>query len=369
MADTETSVRHFLLLFRVPFVHPVHPFIYFHLVVPSQVMQLRHVRKFPHRAVRLRCIPSYFPFETYFLFDQHRHVVNAQFLARTHVDMAVSDILVTFLISVLEIHIQQHMHAGVCHFLAPQELSHRFSRAPQHHVVIVDAVFCQNCYDVSFRRISVHTFHRTLLQVSPYSLHITVHQTFCQMDLSYHGRQHMASFQVEIIVRTIQVSRHHRYIVCAILQIEALTHLQSRNLSYGIRFVGIFQRGGEQHFLLHRLFRIPRIDTCTSQEQQLLHPVTEAFAYHVLLYLQIVVYKVSSVDRVRHYTAHMSGSQNHRIRFFLVEEFLHSHPVQQIQFLVSPSHKICISPLQKIVPDGRTHQSAVSCHIYFRVLF
>ena len=67
-------------------------------------------------------------------------------------------------------------------------------------------------------------------------------QTFGQMNLTDHGRQHVAVLQMEIVVRTIQIGRHDSDIVGSVLKIEAFAHLQTGNLGYGIRLVGIFQR-------------------------------------------------------------------------------------------------------------------------------
>ena len=52
----------------------------------------------------------------------------------------------------------------------------------------------------------------------------------------------MASLQMEIIVRTIEVSRHYSNIVGSILQIKTFTHFQTGNLGNRIRLVRIFQR-------------------------------------------------------------------------------------------------------------------------------
>ena len=94
--------------------------------------------------------------------------------------------------------------------------------------------------------------------------------------------------------------------------------------------------------------------------------VAEALADDVLLYLQVLVDEVRTVLQVRHDAAHMCRGQYHGIRLFLVKEPLHGHAVQQVQFFMALAHQVRISSLQEVVPDGRTHQSVVSCHIYSR---
>ena len=75
--------------------------------------------------------------------------------------------------------------------------------------------------------------------------------------------------------------------------------------------------------------------------------------------------EVRTVLQVGHDTAYVGGCQYHRSRLFRVEELTYSYGVQQVQFLVRTSHQVGISPLQQVVPDGRSHQSVVSGYVYF----
>lgn len=356
--------------FQVPFIQAVDTLVDFHLVVPSQAVQLAHVRQLAQRAVRFRRIPAQLTLEADFLHDFLGHLADRQFLARAHVDVAVADfrdavgVLYRVVIRLLEVHVQQHMHTRVRHFLAPQELTQRLSRTPERHRFRRDAELRQLLQNLRFRVASVHALHRTQVDVLAHRSPVALVQAFGQVNLADHGRQHVAVLQVEIVVRPIEVRRHHRDVVRAILQVEALTHLQSRNLRDGIRFVRIFQRRGEEHLLLHRLRRLARVDTRTAQEQQLLHPVTETLADYVLLNLQVLVDKVRPVVQVGHDAPHMRRRQNHRIRLLLIEKRPYSHRIQQVQLLVRTSHQIVIPPLFEVVPDSGTHQSVVSRYIY-----
>ena len=177
----------------------------------------------------------------------------------------------------------------------------------------------------------------------------------------------MAPFQVEVVIRPIQVGRHHRNEVGAVLQVEALAHLQPRNLGDGIRFVGILQRARQQRILRHGLGRLLRVDAGAPQEEQLLHPVAPALTDHVILYLQIAIDKIGPVGVVGHDPAHVRRSQKHVLRLHLLKEAGHSHAVHQVQFTVCPSYQVEISLLFQIVPDRRAHQPPVSGYIYFCV--
>ena len=91
--------------------------------------------------------------------------------------------------------------------------------------------------------------------------------------LAHHGWHHMTVLQVEVVIGTIEVGRHHGDIVGAILQVVALAHLQTSYLGNGIFLVGILEWRGEEHVFLHRLWCILRIDAGRTQEEQLLHAV------------------------------------------------------------------------------------------------
>ena len=95
----------------------------------------------------------------------------------------------------------------------------------------------------------------------------------------------MAVLQVEIIVRPVKVRRHNGHVICPVLQVKTLAHLQTGNFRHGVRLVRVFQRACQQAILPHRLGGLPGVDTGAAQEQQLLHPVPEALPDHVLLYL------------------------------------------------------------------------------------
>ena len=77
----------------------------------------------------------------------------------------------------------------------------------------------------------------------------------------------MAAFQIEIIIGTVQIRRHNSDIVSTILQVETLAHFQTRYFGDGVWLIRIFQRGGEESILLHRLLCVSGINAGTSQKQ------------------------------------------------------------------------------------------------------
>ena len=59
-----------------------------------------------------------------------------------------------------------------------------------------------------------------------------------------------------------------------------------------------------------------------------------AFAYYVLLYLQVLVYEVGAVYAVGHYAAYECCCEEDVFRLFFVEQFAHGNRVEQICFLM-----------------------------------
>ena len=257
------------------------------------------------------------------------------------------------------------MDTGVCHFLAPQELPHRCACSPEGYRFRRDTEFGQLFQNHLFRTASVHPFHRSQVDILSDSLPVAFIQASGQIDLAHHGRQYVTVLQMEVVIRSVQIGRHDGDIIGAVLQVETFTHFQSRNLCDGIRFVGIFQRGGEESLFLHRLGSFPRIDAGAAQKQELLHSMPKAFANDVLLNLQIFVDEVGTVLQVCHDASHMGRGQYHGIRPFFVKETLNGYSIQQIQFLMRASHQVFVSSFLQIVPNGRTYQPPVSGHIYF----
>ena len=173
----------------------------------------------------------------------------------------------------------------------------------------------------------------------------------------------MAVLQMEVVVGSIKVGRHHSNVVRSVLNVEAFAHLQPGNFGDGVRLVGVFQGARQQTVLRHRLRSLPRIDASAAEEEQLLHAVFPAFAYDVLLNLQVLEDEVRPVLQVSHNPSDMSGSQYHGIRLFLVEEILHLDRVQQVEFPMTSPDKVVIPSCLQVVPNGRANQTMMPCNV------
>ena len=196
---------------------------------------------------------------------------------------------------------------------------------------------------------------------------VALFQAVGKVYLAYHGGEHVAAFQVEVVVGTVKVGGHHGNVVRTVLQIEAFAHFQSGYFGDGVWLVGVFQRRSEECVFLHRLFGITGIDAGTAQEEKLFHSVAEAFADDVLLYLQVLVDEIGTVDTVGHNATHKGGGKEYIFRLLLVKEAAYGNSVEQVEFCVGLADEMGVSFLLKVFPDGRTYQSSVACYIYFGI--
>ena len=188
-----------------------------------------------------------------------------------------------------------YVDTGIRHFLTPQKFAKRFTGSPQHDRWSGDTVFMQNRQYFTLACSSIYALYRSKTQVFTYGSPTRLIQTFSQMNFTNHSRQNMAVFKMEVVIRSIQIGRHHCDIICSILKIKTFTHFQSGYLGYGVWLISIFQRRSQQRIFFHGLFCIAGINTGTTQEEQLLHSVTKTLSYHILLNLQILIDKISTI--------------------------------------------------------------------------
>ena len=97
--------------------------------------------------------------------------------------------------------------------------------------------------------------------------------------------------------------------------------------------------------------------------------MAETFPDDILLDLQIFVDKVGAVDTVCHDAANEGSSKEYIFRLFFIEKLADRYTVEQVKLLVSAAYQIRVSFILQIFPDSRTHETVVSCYIYFCILF
>ena len=256
---------------------------------------------------------------------------------------------------ILEVDSGEDMYAGIGHLLAPEELTQGCAGAPEHYLVIGDAVLGQHNEDIFPGGLSGHALNRTLVQVNGNLVPGAFVDELSQVDLAHHGRHDMGVLEVEVVVGTIEVGGHDSDIVGAILQVVALAHLQACNLGNGVRLIGILQWSGEQGILSHGLWSLLGVDASAAQEEELLHAMGVSLADDVALDLHIHHDEVGTVQAVGHDTAYEGCCQHHCIRPLTVEELLHGYLIGQVHLLDGQTHQVVVSPLFQVIPNSRAN--------------
>ena len=262
---------------------------------PAETVELAHVDELARGAVGLACVEYDFALETDSLHHEFAEFADGELLAGAHVDVAVADfaeardcaataravVAVHGTVhasavmhagiffdadNVTEVHIQEHMNGCVGHVFAPEEFAERLARAPEGHLVVLDAVLGENLQNFILRGVAVDAFNGALVHINLDAIPIVVMNELRQVNLAHHGGHHMAVFQMEIVIGAIEVRRHHGEVVGTILQVVAFAHLEARNFCNGVFLVGVLKFAREESVLFHGLRSILRVNTGRTEE-------------------------------------------------------------------------------------------------------
>ena len=296
---------------------------------PAEAVELAHVDELARGTVGLAGIKHDFAIETDRLHHEFAEFADGEFLARTHIDVAVADfaklgdctaaasavVAVHCAINacavmhagilfdadnVAEIHVQEHMDRCVGHVFAPEKFAERLAGAPECHLVVLDAVLGENLQDFILGGVAIDAFDGALVHIDLDAIPVIVVNELCQVDFAHHGRHHVAVFKVEVVVRTVKICGHHGEIVGAVLQVVAFAHLEACNLCDGVFLVGVLKFAREEGVLLHWLRGVLRVDACRAEEQKFLYVVGVGLAEHVALDFHVHHHEVCTVERVCH---------------------------------------------------------------------
>ena len=378
--------------FLVPVEEFLYTFVDFDLVRPAEAVELAHVDELARGAVGLACVKHDFTFETNRLHDEFAEFTDGEFLARTHVDVAVADftelrdgaatacavvavhcaidaraVMHTGIFfdadNVTEVHIQEHMNGCVGHVFAPEEFAERLAGSPEGHLVVLDAVLGKDLQNFILRSVAVDAFDGALVHIDLDAIPVIVVDELREVDFAHHGGHHVAVFQMEVVIRAVKVRGHHGEVVGAVLQVVAFAHLEARNLCNGVFLVGVFEFAREEGVFLHGLRGVLRVDASRAEEQKLLHVVSVGFAEHVALDLHVHHHEVRAIERVCHDASYKGCGKHHCIGTFFVKELLDGILVGKVKFLVCAADKVVVPAGLEVVPDGRTDQPMVASDI------
>ncbi len=133
----------------------------------------------------------------------------------------------------------------------------------------------------------------------------------------------MGSFQIKIIIGTIQIGGHGTDKIGTILAVIRLAHFDTGNFGNRIRFIGGFQFPGEQILFFYRLRGKFGINTGTPQKQQFLNPMEIALMNHIGLNGEIIVDEFGRVGIICPNAPDFCCGQKYIFRLFSIKKSRH----------------------------------------------
>ena len=153
------------------------------------------------------------------------------------------------------------------------------------------------------------------------------------VELADQRRQHVRAGEVEVVVRAVEVGRHRRDEVAAVLRPVGLAQLDAGDLRDGVGLVGRLERAGEQLLLGHRLRAVARIDAGAAEVQQLLHAVQVRRVHHGRVDHHVVVDELGRPRGVGQDAADGAGDEEDVLRAVRLEPVVHGRLVAQVELL------------------------------------
>ena len=120
--------------------------------------------------------------------------------------------------------------------------------------------------------------------------------------------------QIEVVAGAVEVGRHRRDEVAAVLPAVGLAQLDAGDLGDRVPLVGRLERPGQQRVLGDRLRRELRVDAGRAEEQQLLDAALPGGVDDVGLDHQVVVEELGRVGVVGEDAADLGGGDEHGLR-------------------------------------------------------
>ena len=315
---------------------------------PTEAVEFAYINELARGSIGLACIEHDFAFEADCFYDEFAEFADGEFLTCAHIDVAVANFTEfgdgsatactvvavngsidacsimhagVFLDAddVAKVHVQEHVYRCIGHVFAPQEFAERLAGSPKGHLIVLNAILSKDAFDFIARGTTIDSFDRAFVHVHLDASPIVIVNELRQVNLTHHGRHHMAVFQVEVVIRAVKIRGHHGEVVRAILQVVAFAHLEARNLSNCVFFVSVLEFACEQRVFFHRLRCVLRVDAGGAQEKELFHVVGVGLAEHVALNFHVHHHEVRTIKRVRHDATDKGRSQNDSIGAFFVK--------------------------------------------------
>src|SRR4051812_26880439 len=279
-------------------------------VPPSKPMQPADVEQLAGHAVRFRGVEGEPHAGVHLLAEGLRQLADAQILPRADVDVLI--LLV----------VAHEEEAGVGEVVDVQQLAPGLARAPHRHLVLTRGAGL--------------------------------------VEAAHQRRQHVGALEIEVVVRTIEIGRHGRDEVAAILPAVGLAELDARDLGDGVGLVGGLQQAGEQILLADRLRALPGVDAGASQVEQAADGVEVGGLHHRGVDHEIVVDELRRPGGVGENAAHRAGDQEDVLRPVGPEPVGHRSLIAQVELLAAGGEEVLEPLLAQPADDGRADQSTMA---------
>ena len=175
------------------------------------------------------------------------------------------------------------------------------------------------------------------------------------VELAHQRRQDVRARQIEVVVRAVQVRRHRRDEVAAVLRAVRLAQLDAGDLRDRVGFVGRLERAGQQVLFLDRLRAFARVDARAAEVEQLLHAVHVRRVHHGRVNHHVVVDELGRARRVRHDPADRAGDEEDVLRPVRAEPVVHRRLVAQVELIAGGGQDVAeafrLEPAHERRPD------------------
>ena len=171
--------------------------------------------------------------------------------------------------------------------------------------------------------------------------------------------------RVVVVIRTVEVGRHDRNIIRAVLTVQELAVFQTGDFCQRIGFIGLFQFGSQQAVLFHRLRSHTGINAGRTEELQLLASILPCRVNGIHLQCRIIIHGVCQCFLIGDDATNFCCRKEHILRLFLCKECFNSVLTSQVKFPVCTSDNIGISLTLQLADNRRTYHSEMTCNIDF----
>ena len=175
------------------------------------------------------------------------------------------------------------------------------------------------------------------------------------VETPHQSRRNVAVVRMIIVAGPIEIGRHHRDKIRAMLQPVRLAQFDAGDLGDRVPLIGRLQRAGQQHVGRHRLRREPRIDAGRAEIDELAHRVMVRGANGVERDGEIVGEKIGRKRAVGADAADFAGGDEDRVGLRLRHEAVDRVRLPQVEIAPRGKNDIAVLAFEAAHDRGADH--------------